>query len=62
MSLQIGRGDYVVSCGNKQGFAYKVVNVEAGKASEATLDLEPAEAELLSEKRFHLNYPQGEVE
>lgn len=60
MSLQIGRGDYVVSCGNKKGFAYKVVKVEAGKASEATLDLEPAETALLSEKRFHLNYPKGE--
>jgi len=58
MSLQIGRGDYVVSCGNKQGFAYKVVKVEAGKASEATLDLEPAETALLSEKRFYLQYPQ----
>jgi hypothetical protein len=60
MSLQIGRGDYVVSCGNKQGFAYKVVKVEAGKASEATLDLESADATFLSEKRFYLNYPKGE--
>ena len=60
MSLQIGRGDYVVSCGNKKGFAYKVVKVETGKASETTLDLEPAEAAFLSEKRFYLNYPKGE--
>jgi hypothetical protein len=61
MSLEIGRGAYAVSSQAKEGFAWKVVQVEAGKAKTDTLFLAPRDGTLPSE-RFKLLYPRAEKE
>lgn len=57
MTLEMGQGAYVVSSQTKKGFAYKVVQVEAGKTKADTLFLAPLEGARLTE-RFQLLYPK----
>lgn len=59
MALELGQGTYVLSSQTKKGFAYKVAQVEAGKAKTDTLSLAPLDGALLSE-RFQLTYPKPE--